>query len=182
MSEMMKRRTFLKTAGAVMAAVALAACDGDTPAPAPTTKPSSSGSSDIPLGDITLKSTVIFSTKKVRLGSTKEIPAWGISWNIVPNKDITFGKDNFSMEANGEKLEYLGIWNRDATVKNDGEYTVTETLDVEAAKGQTQVTVYFKVTEEQYQEGGTFNTTIESDGKKFVFNNCKAPAGKFIKQ
>ena len=179
MSEMMKRRTFLKTAGAVVAAVALAACDGDAPAAStPATKPTPSGKTEVDLDGITVKTSVVFTTRRVRFGDMKETPVWGVTWDIVPSEDVTFSKDNFSMRTGEEELNYLGIWNREATLANGNEYTVTETLDVKAAKGQVQVSAYFKVTEEQYLNGGTFNTTIEYKGRKFTFTNCRVPGIK----
>ena len=176
MSEMMKRRTFLKTAGAVAAALAasgvLTACGGDAPAPAPAPAPSTGGTStDIVMGDFTKTGYSGFTFKRAYQSSAKDVPvpAWGASFLINTEKGFTFTRENFSIKADGKELtSYLGIWNRVESSENQNRITVTDTLTVEPGKTNVQISVYFRVTEEQFQNGGNIEATIQNDGKKYT--------------
>lgn len=174
MSEMMKRRTFLKTAGAVVAAVALAACDGDTPAPAPATPAKPSTSQDKKnLGKISVDM-ITFSCKKSQLGSTKGITSWGADVSLIASEAVTISKDNFKMTYDGKELEILGFWDREKSAANsttkETSFTVSDrSFDLKASEKIT-VNPYFRIDEETYKTGATspaVKVTVLCDDKSY---------------
>ena len=184
MSEMMKRRTFLKTAGAVAAALAasgvLTACGGDAPAPAPAPTPSvGSTSTDIVMGDFTKTGYGGFTFKRAYQSSAKNVPvpAYGATFWINTEKGFTFTSENFSAKVNGQELtSYLGIWNREESKANENRVTVTETLTVKPNQTNVMVGVYFRVTEEQFKSNGdSIEMTIQNDGKKYTIKGKTIP-------
>ena len=173
MSEMMKRRTFLKTAGAVAAALAasgvLTACGGDAPAPAPA--PSTGGSKDFRLEmngfTLTSKGTLTFQTVYRSTAKDTPIPGWGGTFYIDTDEGYTFTKDNFSVKADGTELtSYIGIWDRIESASNSAKQTLTDTLTVKSGTKGMMVSVYFQVSPELYRKGGKLEVTIKDDQGK----------------